>query len=72
MKTLKDYLKECIGGIFATPATTTGLGNPIAPDTTNLGSGDMLLPLDTTEVIQLKPIKKDKKKTKKHINKMRK
>lgn len=38
MKNLSSYF-EC-DGCAATPATTTGAGNPSAPDTDNVGSGD--------------------------------
>ena len=67
MKTLKDYLKECISGVFATPANTIGIGNPVAPDASGIGSGDILVPLEKDPKIPLKPIKKDKKKKKKQI-----
>lgn len=68
MKTLKDYLKECIGGVFATPVNTIGMGNPAAPDASGIGSGDILMPLEKDSKIPLKPIKKKKnKKIKKYI-----
>ena len=43
MKSLKSYLKEC----FAVPATTIGIGNVEAPstDNSNVGSGDIMIPI---------------------------
>ncbi len=39
MRNLIDYLKECD---YATPANTNGLGNVIAPEGDNVGSGDLI------------------------------
>jgi len=52
MKSLKDFLKECGEG-FATPMNTPGMGNPIAPTATEVGSEPLV------------PINKLKKKKKK-------
>lgn len=43
MKSLKVYLEE----LFATPANTTGMGNPAAPsiDNAEVGSGDIPTPV---------------------------
>lgn len=39
MKSLTSYFNECDGA--ATPGSVMGMGNPMAPDGTNPGSGDM-------------------------------
>lgn len=42
MKSLVDYLKECItGGTPVVPSNTIGMGNCQAPTDTNHGSGDL-------------------------------
>ena len=38
MKSLKQYLKE----MRAVPSNTMGMGNPMAPTDTEVGSGDIL------------------------------
>jgi len=44
MKSLKKYLEE---DLFATPLNTIGIGNVAAPspDNTQMGSGDVLMPM---------------------------
>ena len=42
MKNILDYLRE---ELFATSNNTLGLGNPMAPDGTRVGSGDVLCPM---------------------------
>lgn len=41
MKDLATYIREC-GGICATPANTTGMGNPMPPTETENGSEPIL------------------------------
>lgn len=43
MKSLKDFLKECGEG-FATPMNTPGMGNPMSPTATEVGS-EPLVPM---------------------------
>lgn len=54
MKSLKDFLKECGEG-FATPMNTPGMGNPMVPTATEVGS-EPLVPMH-----KLKKKKKNKK-----------
>lgn len=48
MKSLKQYIEECVagpaaGGIYATPGNTMGSGNPVMPgENGEVGSGDIL------------------------------
>ena len=56
MKSLKDFLKECGEG-FATPMNTPGMGNPMAPTATEVGSEPLV------------PMHKLKKKKKNETNK---
>lgn len=47
MKNLKDFIKEeMIGGSYATPSNTIGMGNMSMPTDTQLGSGDIPQCLD--------------------------
>lgn len=55
MKSLVDYLKECVGTAPATPANTMGMGSCTAPTDTTYGSGDI-------PNAQAKPYRKYKKK----------
>lgn len=53
------HLKECC---IATPSSTLGMGNPMMPTDTEVGSGDLLKPLSSY-------VKKKLKKKKKKLNK---
>lgn len=57
MKNLSEYLKE---DLFATPANTIGVGNPVMCDVDIEGSGDIPV---------VKPKKKSKKKLKDTLKK---
>lgn len=57
MKNLSEYLKE---DLFATPANTIGVGNPVICDVDIEGSGDVLV---------TNPKKKSKKKLKDRLKK---
>ena len=55
MRSLLDFFEE-----FATPANTTGMGNPVAPIGDAIGSGDVVSGIPSSKIEKVKRKRKSK------------
>ena len=55
MRSLLDFFEE-----FATPANTTGMGNPVAPIGDAIGSGDVVSGIPSSKIEKAKRKRKSK------------
>lgn len=55
MRSLLDFFEE-----FATPANTTGMGNPVAPIGDAIGSGDVVSDTPSSKIEKAKRKRKSK------------
>ena len=55
MRSLLDFFEE-----FATPANTTGMGNPVAPIGDAIGSGDVVCGTPSSKIKKAKRKRKSK------------
>lgn len=55
MRSLLDFFEE-----FATPANTTGMGNPVAPIGDAIGSGDLVSSTPSSKIEKAKRKRKSK------------
>lgn len=55
MRSLLDFFEE-----FATPANTTGMGNPVAPIGDAIGSGDVVSSTPSSKIEKAKRKRKSK------------